>query len=174
MSRLALPRYVVTGLVAILLALGCSNGRSTPTSPNTNEQPRDIAGGILFFGEFETSGDELIVPVLFRGANDLYAFSFRMGFDPSGLQPLRVEWGSIVEEQDSTFCMMDQPGFVPLAFSRFSIASGLSGDGTLCRMHFKILDPAFSAPSIITDQDFLVARNSIGEHLTLSVGGDPE
>lgn len=174
MNRLALPRYVVIGLVALVIALGCSKGAHMPTLPGTDEQPRNPAGGTIYLGEFESSGDELIVPVLFRDAFDLYALSFRVGFDQTGLQPLRVEWGSRVEEQDSTFSVMNQHGFVPLAFSRFSVASGLTGEGTLCKLHFRFMDPTMATPWIIRDQEFLVARDSLGGHLTLNVGGDSQ
>lgn len=174
MKWLALPRYVLFGLIALFIAYGCSHGSSSPTTPGAGELPRDPAGGTIFLGQFEQSGGELVVPVRFRDAVDLYAMSFRIGFDPSGLEPLRVDWGSRVEGEDSTFCLMDRPDFIPMAFSRFSIGRGLDGEGTLCMLRFRIINHDRAAPWIINNPEFLVARNSLGEHLTLKVGGDSQ
>jgi len=160
-------------LCAILawLIYGCSGGSGSPTAPPLDEI-RDTVGGVLTLGSPVISGDEIAVSVEYSDAYDLYAMSFRVGFDPAGLRPVGVEWGDIVGDEDSTFRFLNADGIVPLAFARFSGLPGIDGSGTLCTLRFRILDPQSSDVRIIPDMEYLVARDSMGRPLTLTVRGE--
>lgn len=171
MKRLFIPRLVIFCAIVALLVYGCSGGSGSPTAPPLQDG-REIAGGVLSLGSPEISAGEVTVPVEFSDAYDLYAMSFRVEFDPDGLRPLDVEWGDFVGEEDSTFQFLNADGIVPLAFARFSGLPGIDGDGTLCRIRFRILDPGSADARILPDPDYLVARDSTGRPLTLTVGGE--
>jgi len=169
MNRFFFPRLVVLFITVAILPLACSKGSSSPTAP---ENPRDVSTIQLRLGISEVQDDILSVPVEYSEAEDLYAISFRIGFDITGLQPDSVEWNETLMEDNGTFQMLDRVGFMPLAFARFDGGTGIDGSGELCRLKFRILDPEKSNPWIISDPDFLVARNSRGDRMKISTGGE--
>jgi hypothetical protein len=171
MKRLSVPRVMVLCAILAWMVCGCSGGSGSPTAPPLQEN-RETAGGVLTLESPVVSGDEISVAVEYSDAHDLYAMSFRIGFDSDGLRPVGVEWGDIVGDEDSTFQFLNAGGIVPLAFARFSGLPGIDGNGTLCTVRFRILDPERTDIGIIQDPDYLVARDSMGRPLTLAAGGE--
>jgi len=172
MKRFYFPRFVIVIAILIMLAVACSKGSDSPLVPNDNSDSTDTLGGRISLGIPVQDGDEVIIPVEFSGAVDLYAMSFRVGFGPNGLEPVGIQWSNQVGEEDATFSHLNQHNYVPLAFARYSGMPGLDGHGTLAHLRFRILDPNYDGPWIIRDRQFLRARNSIGVELRLEVGGD--
>ena len=168
MNRLTLPRLLFTGAVLVVLIVGCSGGGS-PSLPS--DQNHSLAGPTLILGDITQTGDEITVAVEYTGAKNVRAMSFRVGFDSNQLQPVNVDWSPSVSDQDSCFEMMDRPGFLPLAMARLGDPDGLSGDGVLCRLRFKVLDARHRNPWIINERGYLVAKDVIGRPLDLCVGG---
>ncbi len=172
MKRFYLMRFIATGVVIAALVVGCSGGSNSPLAPDTSTGPRSTAGGTILLGDpIETAG-EISFPVEYSGADDIYALSMRIGFDPDGLEPVGIEWGESVGNDDSTFHHMHRPSFVPLAFARFNGGMGLAGEGRLCTLRFRIRNRERVRAWIIPDEEFIVAYNSYGDRLHLSVGGD--
>lgn len=174
MKRLTIPRVLAIGAVLLALAIGCSRGSGGGDSPTTPELPRETHNVVISIGPGVASGGEIVFPVEFADAVDLYAFSFRIGFDPSGLRPAGVEWSETLGEHDATFHLTNQQGFLPLAFARYDGIRGLDGAGALCTLRFAVLDPGRATPWIIADPAYLVAFNAFGEPLNLLPGGEAQ
>jgi len=171
MYRLRPLRFLATGVILAFLAVGCSHGSRSPVSPDVPGD-RSTAAATIALGAVVETGNEISVPVDYSDADDLYAMSFRVGFDPAGLVPVAVEWGRVVEEEDAIFHKLDCSGFVPLAFTRFSGLRGIGGDGTLCTLRFRVLDQERANCRLVADEDYLVAFSSLGERRTLRIGGE--
>ncbi len=169
MNRLSPVRVLALGAIILFLTLGCSHRSGSPMAP---DDVGDLAGGTISLGTPVVDGDGISVPVEFSGAVDLYALSFRVGFDPEKLSPVAVEWSDELGEEDSTFQTLDRKGFVPLAFVRFNGISGLRGNGRLCTLRFRRLGEQDSTPWIIADREYLVAYNALRSRLILDVGGE--
>ncbi len=165
-------RTYALALLILIVLVACSTGGESPVVPDDNSINRGTVSGTIALGSPEINGDILVVPIEFSNAIDLYSFSFRVIHDPSGLQPLSVEWSGFKEDGDATFEHLDQPDFIPFAFSRYSERAGLEGSGTLLHITYRILDINKASGSILTDPDFLVAYDSVGDLHTLEVGGD--
>jgi len=172
MKRFYLMRFIAIGALIVALALGCSGGSNSPLSPDASDDSRSIAGGTILLGVKIEVGDEISIPVRYSGTDDLYAVSMRIGFDPDGLEPVAVEWSDVVGNDDSTFRHLNHHEYVPLAFARFNGGRGLSGEGTLCTIRFRIRDRDRTRAWLIPDEEFIVASNSLGDRLHLHVGGD--
>lgn len=166
MKRLSITRLVATCVLLVAIAIGCSGGGNGPSIP---DQSRD-ASIVLTLGKAETTNGEISIPVNFSGAKELHAMSCRIGFDPAGLQPLDVQWSGLCPD-DSTFQMIDRPGFVPLAIAAFGRPDGINGDGVLCTVRFKVLDSSRARCRIIDDPAYLRARDRKGRPLGMCVGG---
>ncbi len=171
MKRLCFLRSIAAGVILVLLALGCSGGSDSPASPGLTDS-RTVSITTIALGDAEIAGDELTIPVLLDGINDIYAISFRIGFDPNALMPIGVDWTDSLEDEDATFQMLDRSGFVPLAFARFSGNPGLEAKGTLCTVRFRVIDPENATSWIVPDDSYLVAYNYLGDRLNLQTGGE--
>jgi ribosomal protein S6E (S10) len=169
MNRFSLPRLVVIGTVLVWIALGCSHGSNNPVSPGEDNRTADVS---ITIGPATEEAGEIVYPVTLEGVKDIGALSFRIGFDPDGLEPAGVEWGGMVREDDATFGLMNRRGFVPLAFARMSGSGGLNADGELCRMRFRIRDHERVRAWLVDDPGFLVAKNSFGHRLRMRVRGE--
>ena len=172
MKRFYIPRYLIAVAFFIVLAVACSKGSNSPVAPTDDTNNGDSLGGKISLGMPIETGDEIAYPVQFGEAADLYAMSFRVGFEPSGLEPIGVEWSDEVGEEDATFHVCDQRDFVPLAFARYSGMPGLQGHGTIAFVRFRIISRDHRHPWIINDVRFLKARDSVGNNLRLESGGD--
>ena len=171
MKRPLFLRFFASCAILAWLIMGCSGGSGSPAEPPLNDT-RSAAGGTISLGAPVETGNEIAIPVEFSDACDLYAMSFRVGFDPDGLRPIGVDWTDVVGDEDSTFQLLDRRGFVPLAFARFSGLPGIAGDGDLCTLRFRILNREHAGVWIIPDEEYLVARDSMGRRLTLLAGGE--
>ena len=170
MKRFYFSRYITVIVILISLAVACSNGSDSPLSPDDNDQS-ELPGGRISLGIPIDDGSELVIPVDFSEAEDLYAMSFRIGYESQGLELIDVEWDNIVGDEDATFHNRHQRNFVPLAFARYSGMPGLRGHGTLARLRFRIKNQNYSDPWIIRDREFIRARDSLGNELRLEIGG---
>ena len=156
-------------LISILI-FGCSGGGS-PSEPNI---PRDQEAIVLSLGTLSPEpipGSEVTIPVFVTDAQDLYAFSFRVEFDPNGLRPVDVDWGGFKGETDVVFNPLDRQGFLPLAYARLD-GGAFKGDGTVCILKFTVLDPSIINVRIIDDPEYLVAYDPSHVRLNLTVGGE--
>jgi len=171
MKRLSVVRYIAIGALVLIFAINCSGGSDSPVVPDNEDSGRMADAGSVGFGEFEISGDEIIFPVEYSDASDIYAMSFRVGYDSDFLEPVAVEWSSELINEDSTFHMLDRDGYIPLAFARYAPSGGLTGNGELCRLRFRMLGGESRNPWVIGDEEFLVARDSLGRHMRLRVRG---
>jgi hypothetical protein len=171
MTRLTFLRFFAMASVLVAVVIGCSGGGGGPVAPVDQQSPDRVIG--IALGDIVQSGNELTAEVRFTGAVDMHALSFRVGFDPAGLKPVEVTWSDAVTVEDSTFQLLDRDGFVPLAMATFGGFGSLNGDGSLCTVRFTILDATKSAPWIIPDPAYLVARDSAGQPLSLVAGGGP-
>jgi hypothetical protein len=171
MKRLTFPRSIATGVILAFLALGCAGG-SGDGEPTTPSLPREGGRVILSLGTAGELGGRIEIPVDFAEAVDLYALSFRVGFDPEGLRPESVEWSDVVGDEGATFELVNQPGIIPLALVRLDGNRGIEGSGILCVLRFEVLDPGRASPWIVADPGFLVAYDSLKRPVALVVGGE--
>ena len=171
MKRFRLLCFFIVSGIAITLSVQCSHRSGSPTVPDLSNNKNHVAAYVSF-GQPEESNGELIVPVNFSDANDLYAASLRVSFDPSGLKPVEVDWTGSLTENDSSFDLTDRDGFVPLAFARLKGVRGFDGSGTLCKLKFSILNGDRKEIRIIDDPEFLLAYNGIGSKMHLGLRSD--
>jgi len=171
MKWFRLLRMIAPGVMLALLIFGCSGGGGNPVTPEVQDSSRNAVGGVLTLGEPVDTGDEILIPVEYSQAEDLYAFSFRVGFDSEGLEPAGIEWGEMIQPEDSKFHLLNRCEYIPIAFARFDSLGGMNGTGILCTLRFRMKDRDRAEAWIIDDEEFLVARNSIGNRLRLEVGG---
>ena len=169
MCRFSILRSICVGLLFVAVLVGCAGG-GDPVVP---DQEREASSVRIFLGELVDEGDTIVVPVEFADAEDLYAFSFRVGFQQGCVEPLEVEWVSPSGEDISTFYLLDRPGFVPVAVANFTGEPGLSGNGTICRLRFRVLRRECMSPWLVDDPEYLVARDHHGRALRMRVGGGP-
>ncbi len=172
MKLTSVVHFIAFAVIFACMIVSCSKGSGSPVVPGTTTDSRVVSGGIIALGSPEISGDVVSYPLEITNADDLYAFSFRVGFDQTGLSPVNIEWTELVTDEDAVFTLLDRPGFIPVAYSKFSGNYGLTGDGILCTVTFNVLDPENSTPWIIGDEDFLVAKNNFGDSVILEAGGE--
>jgi hypothetical protein len=170
-----MSRYIFAGIFAAMIfaamiPLACNKGGSSvPTSPDS---PREMTTAFIDIGDTSIEGDTLSVTVDYENALDIYALSFRMGYNPGQLSPVDVTWDEIVSSDDSTFDLLNQHGFVPLAFGKFDGNAGISGNGNLVTVKFNILDGNYESPWIINETEYLVGKDSTGSRINIMTGGD--
>jgi hypothetical protein len=164
-------RILLALAVLAIVLHGCGGGGS-PSSPGAPTHDPDSIH--LTFGDLSgdpVAGYEVSIPVLVTNASELYAFSFRIEFDPAGAQPVDVDWGSFKGETDVVFNPLDKPGLLPLAYSRLD-GFGFEGDGTVCELKFRVIDPARFNLKIVSAPEYLVGYNLSHERLNLTAGGE--
>ncbi|MFH1675660.1 MAG: cohesin domain-containing protein [bacterium] len=171
MKNFKLLWFLIVSGIALTLSVQCSHGSGSAVIPDLADNKDNVAA-IFSLGESVESDGEMIVPVNFSDANDLYAASLRVSFDPGGLEPIEVDWTGSLSENDSSFDLLDRDGFVPLAFARLKGIRGFDGSGTLCRLKFKILNRDRMKIRIIDDPQFLPGYNSLGSKMHLGLRGD--
>ena len=168
MSRFILKGLLFLSIFALLSLPGCSGG--DPVIPEMSEDDSTVVLSLQTDG---ISGDLITYALNSADVTGVAALSLRLGFDESSMEPVDVEWSASVEG-DAVFQLLDQPGFIPLAYASSDLSSGLSVDGELCSITFRILDPENPDAWIITDPDYLVAYSAERERLTLTTGGDSQ
>ena len=162
-------RYPAALLLISIMLFGCSGGNPSEPIVPRNQEGITLTLGIL--SPEPAQGVEVTIPVLVSDAENLYAFSFRVEFDPAGLKPVDVNWGDFKGETDATFNPLDRPGLLPLGYSRLD-GRGFNGDGTVCTFKFTVLDPTRINIRIVDEPGYLVAYNPAHEILDLVVGGE--
>lgn len=162
--RRAIPGIAVVALSLALLA--CGGGSSTP------ELPVQKDGGAVQLSVHSESLDDSTVRVLVSAddAAELYQLSCRLTYDPVAVRPLTTTPGSLVDQR-ALFFTSDRPeAYVPVAFTYHPGEAIPAASGTLAVCEFELLDagsgPAFD---LIQDPEFLIAADSLGRKLSLTV-----
>ncbi len=164
-------RMFIAFIIIAAVFHGCGGGGSpsSPGSPGHNGESINLSFGNLS-GE-PSAGTEITIPVVVTNASELYAFSFRVEFDPAGAEAMDVDWGEFKSDTDVVFSPLDQPGMLPLAYSSLD-GLGFEGNGTVCTLRFRVLDAARFHLKLVSQPDYLVAYNFRHERLNLTAGGE--
>ena len=172
MKRFTIPKFLATGVILVSILVGCSHGSGGPTDPGFPDGTNDTPDFTIRLVQGAETANEIEFTVELDDVVDVSALSFRIGFNAESLEPVSVEWGNLVDEEDATFHLLNRPGFVPLAFARMNGLSGLDSGGRLCTLRFRIRSRERVRAWVIDDPEYLVARDSLGRRLRMRVGGD--
>lgn len=149
------------------------------THVDMNNLPQEPAGEInlglaaLIPVSAQAAPDKVKYSLTVSDATQLYQLSCRIAFDPLALRPVHAERGSLVDSRAVFFAPLDRPqsaGYVPLAFTYHSGEAMPAASGEIAALEFEVLDPG-RAPGIrlLTDPQYLIARNSLGQPLTVNL-----
>src|SRR5690349_18735567 len=98
----------------------------------------------------KTAGQTFTVSINISGANDLYAYQFDLGFDPTVLKATSVTEGSFLPSGGSTIFIpgtIDNLGgsITANGDALLGALSGVTGDGDLLDVSFQALTPGTSS-----------------------------
>ncbi len=82
-----------------------------------------------------------------------------------------MDWSGFRGENDTVFNPLDRPGLLPLAYARLE-GIGFKGEGQVCKLTFRVMDPSRVSLRIVDNPAYLVAYNPSHERLNMVVGGD--
>jgi len=123
-------------LAAILLVTGChDDGVMTPTQPATVQLVSERSDYRV--------GDQVILRVVVRDADNVGSAPFHLRFDPDVLQFTRATEGDFMGSDGATVVFLAAEsgagGEVVIGLSRLGSLQGMSGDGTLVEFRFEAL-----------------------------------
>ncbi|HDS31061.1 MAG TPA: hypothetical protein ENN67_08470 [Firmicutes bacterium] len=169
MNRFRIPYFLAIGALVAIVIIGCTGGSDDPIVLDADSRVAEV---FISLGEPEIDGDEIEYPVILEGVKDIKAMSFRIGFDPDGMEPVGYRWSHMVRNDDATFCLMNRHDFVPFSFARMSKMSGLNTDGEFCRLRFRIRNHERIRAWLVDDPGYLVVKNSLNQRLRMRVRGE--
>lgn len=179
---------LLAGLVLLLALSACASLRGaagqSEAGSNSGSAPVDFrnlpttpAGSIgLSLAALETTetpAASLRVSLRVSEAAQLYQLSCRLAYNPQALAPRQVLRGALIDSRAVFFAPLEagaSKAYLPLAFSYHPGEAIPAASGELASFEFEVLDAgADPGLALLTDEEYLLARNSLGQPLTVKL-----
>ena len=165
-------RFAAIGLtIALILSLfACGGGGRTDPAALTDggQAAPDLT---LAVTRTAMAGGRLTAGLAVTGAEELYQLSCRLAYDPAVLRPVDSRRAALVTGDATFFSTLKADGYVPVAFTNHDGTPLPAAAGTLAEVEFEVIDPLSPVElSLITDPDYLIARDNTGTDLVIDLG----
>lgn len=169
-SRHPARRWCALTLTVVLFLglIACGGGGSTP--PDTAAPARTPAFQ-LNLGTDPTVAGRLTARLSVSDAAELYQLSCRVAYDPAVLRPVECRRAALVTTDATFFTTLTAGSYIPVAFTNHAGVPLPAAAGVLAELEFEIIDPlATPRLSLVTDSEYLIARDSTGADLGIGLG----
>jgi len=149
--------------------VACGGGSSV--APQSAVQPPTAQPDLALRVAAEPAANSLqAVELRASDVGELYQLSCRIAFNPAAVEPLQCNRGALVDDRAAFFSTTAASGFVPVAFTYHAGEAIATPAGSLAAIEFRIIDDSIDPGyHLIDDEEYLIARNSAGQALTVAL-----